>query len=458
MADNMPMLRKDLAAVARKARLTSAVNDVDSIIAQLLEARESIAAGRDPHAASLILTKLQNPIKEGFETVNNDLKAVSKTQKEFGKALDRSFPITPLPTEYDVMQKHPALINRAIAMHLLREGHFDVSRVFMDEARDMASMITNVTADPDHNGYGGDGDHEDEDAAMATGGSLSDSHEAANFTQVESKNLQDKFQRLYSILQDIKTHNLGPAIEWSRANSDALEERGSNLEFELCKLQFIWLAKSRSHDLSPDDSEGEEDDDDGRNASGFGMSQFSNGMSAAFGYARDNFDRFRERHLAEIERLSAALVFASNIGESPYATVFETATAFEDLAAAFTREFCSLLGLSAESPLYVAATAGTIALPRLIKFIGATRSQRTEWTTASEMAFETPLPASMTYHSIFVCPVSKEQTTRENPPMRLPCGHVLANDSLRNLAKGTKFKCPYCPADGQIRDAQQIYF
>ena len=44
---------------------------------------------RDPHAASLVLTKLQNPIKEAFETVNNDLKAVSKTQKEFGKALDR---------------------------------------------------------------------------------------------------------------------------------------------------------------------------------------------------------------------------------------------------------------------------------------------------------------------------------------------------------------------------------
>ncbi|CAK7198827.1 hypothetical protein SEUCBS139899_001494 [Sporothrix eucalyptigena] len=444
MADNMPTLRKDLQAVARKARLTSAVNDVDSIITKLLEARESIAAGGDPHAASLILTKLQNPIKEGFETVNNDLKAVSKTQKEFGKALDRSFPITSLPTEYDVMQKHPALINRAIAMHLLREGHFDVSRVFMDEARDMASITPTRTVKPKRS------EEINTDAPMLDNG-LSDAvtSVAANFTPSESMYLQDKFQHMYSILQDIKARNLGSAIEWSRDNSDALEERGSNLEFELCKLQFIWLAKSQSYGL---DGDGDEDTDDDEG------SPVGNDFGAAFAYARDHFDRFRTRHLAEIQRLAAALVYASNIHESPYATVFETATAFEDLAASFTREFCSLLGLSAESPLYVAATAGTIALPRLIKFIGATRSKRTEWTSANEMAFETPLPASMTYHSIFVCPVSKEQTTGENPPVRLPCGHVLANDSLHNLAKGSKFKCPYCPVEGLTRDAQQIYF
>ena len=29
------------------------------------------------------------------------------------------------------------------------------------------------------------------------------------------------------------------------------------------------------------------------------------------------------------------------------------------------------------------------------------------------------------FHSIFACPVSKDQSTRDNPPMLLPCGHVL---------------------------------
>lgn len=52
MADNMPTLRNDLSMVARKARLTSAVEDVDSIIARLLEAREKIAAGTCSPAAT----------------------------------------------------------------------------------------------------------------------------------------------------------------------------------------------------------------------------------------------------------------------------------------------------------------------------------------------------------------------------------------------------------------------
>ena len=33
------------------------------------------------------------------------------------------------------------------------------------------------------------------------------------------------------------------------------------------------------------------------------------------------------------------------------------------------------------------------------------------------------------FHSIFACPVSKDQSTDTNPPMLLPCGHVLCQVS-----------------------------
>ena len=183
-----------------------------------------------------------------------------------------------------------------------------------------------------------------------------------------------------------------------------------------------------------------------------------NGQAAALLYARENFPRFQDRHLDEIQRLISAMVFASNLGDSPYRVLFETETTFADVAGSFTREFCSLLGLSAESPLYVAVTAGALALPKLLKFAEATRSRGTEWTTTNELPFETPLPESMFYHSIFVCPVSKEQTTEENPPMIIPCGHVLAKETLQRLCKGSRFKCPYCPSEGQLKDAKQIIF
>lgn len=326
-----------------------------------------------------------------------------------------SFPVTPLPTDHDVMTEQPVLVNRAIAMHLLREGQFTVARTFMDEAKDLATSQTGPTSD--------DTDMDDDDFE-------------SEFAPIQSQQLQGKFESMYAILQALKAHDLGPAIAWTRSNSAELEARGSNLEFELCKLQFVWLFKD--------------------SLSLRGSVLGGHDLAAAFGYAREHFGRFRARHLREIQKLASAMVFSPNIRDSPYAPLFETTTAFDEVAGSFTREFCSLLGLSAESPLYVAATAGTIALPRLVKFIGATRSKRTEWTTANELAFETPLPHSMFYHSIFVCPVSKEQTTDANPPMMLPCGHVLASESLINLTKGTKFKCPYCPQEGQAKDARPI--
>jgi len=55
------------------------------------------------------------------------------------------------------------------------------------------------------------------------------------------------------------------------------------------------------------------------------------------------------------------------------------------VAGSFTKEFCSLLGLSADSPLYVAATAGAIALPLLAKARVLMKINKTDWTTAEEM-------------------------------------------------------------------------
>jgi hypothetical protein len=48
---------------------------------------------------------------------------------------------------------------------------------------------------------------------------------------------------------------------------------------------------------------------------------------------------------------------------------------------------------------------------------------------------ELPVPSSRRYHSVFACPVSKEQATETNPPKMLSCGHAIAQDSLTKLSK-----------------------
>ena len=110
----METLQHDLARLGKATRLSSAVDNVDKIIEMLTTAREQVAGGKsspcrkrevwrlgdddeltmpdlalDTHTASLTMTKLQNPIKEGFEAVNDSLKEASKGQRNLGKALDK---------------------------------------------------------------------------------------------------------------------------------------------------------------------------------------------------------------------------------------------------------------------------------------------------------------------------------------------------------------------------------
>ncbi|ODA81049.1 hypothetical protein RJ55_04011 [Drechmeria coniospora] len=420
-----PPLLNELARV-RRSNLTAAIGDVDKIIGLLMAARDQVAADDDAHKIGMAMTTLQNPVKAQLEAINNDLKEVTKAQKAFGKALDKALPQRDLPMETDAMADHPALINRALAMHLLREGQFSVASTFLREEQQQREQKETATMSQLLQRRDEDGDNS----------MTKDDEGDAEMQSLHSEDLQDKFSEMYSILAELKQRNLTPAIRWARLNNGRLEGKGSNLEFELCKLQYIWLFKGHAQNGLPDGS--------------------SNGKLGALAYAQKHFAPFQRRHLKEIQQLICAMLFAPNIESSPYRHIFEINSAFEDVATSFTREFCSLLGLAAESPLYVAVTAGSIALPRLIKYTTYMKEKKTEWTTENELAFETPLPESMIYHPIFVCPVSKEQTTESNPAMMLPCGHVICRDSLHRIAKGSRYKCPYCPTEGHLRDATMI--
>ncbi|KAI1502960.1 CTLH/CRA C-terminal to lish motif domain-containing protein [Biscogniauxia marginata] len=430
----MLQLQKELQKLTGTAQLSNAIGDVDKIIDLLTKAREKVAAEDNPHATNLELATLQNPIKKELDGLNSNLRQVHKAQTDFNKSLKVAFSkaIGTLPTEHDPMESQSALINRAIAMHLLREGQFGVASTFINEAQPQ-------------NDSSRAGSHPLSQLSPSTLGSATSPRSPtpadtivtdADWSAFQSQTLQSSFADMYSILSSLKSHNLLPAITWARNNSMELEARGSNLEFELCKLQFVWLFKGPAVNGLPDTPE--------------------NGVSGALQYGRQNFGRFQSRHLREIQQLSCAMVYSPNLGASPYRSIFDISLAFDEVASSFTREFCSLLGLSAESPLYVAATAGALALPQLVKYTSMTKAKGTEWTTANELAFETPLPRSMLYHPIFVCPVSKEQTTDTNPPMILPCGHVLARESLQKLTKGNRYKCPYCPSEGIMKDARVI--
>ncbi|KAL1970601.1 hypothetical protein VTN77DRAFT_4245 [Rasamsonia byssochlamydoides] len=399
----MDLVQKEHERLWKRLKSSKQINDIQATIDLLQEARNTIAA--DPTKASITLAKLQNPVKASFDATNESLKETHSSLNKYTKALDKLFKDRPLPsTEYDALSSSPALVNRAIAMHLLREGQFSVASTFLSEI----SKSGYDTGDTD----------------------------TLSLDQLQSGEIRKQFATMYHILHELKEEsNLLPAIQWAREHSEALEARGSNLEFELCRLQFVWLFHGGKDQ----------------------QASIASGRQAALEYARREFHAFLPRHLREIQKLMGAMAFCPNLEDSPYRAIFNNPTAWTDVAHSFTREFCSLLGLSADSPLYIAATAGAIALPTLQKLQTIMKAKRTEWTTQNELPVEIPLPPSYLFHSIFVCPVSKEQTTDQNPPMMMPCGHVIAQESLTRLSKGSKFKCPYCPNESHPRDARKVF-
>ena len=403
----------------------------------------------EPHAINIRLTTLQNPVSSAFDTITDALRPVDRGQKAYGKLLDKTLPSQPLPTDHDAMAEHVPLINRAVAMHFLREGEFEVAKTFLNESRPNTNLASLWhTCDEEKDLEMTPRDEEDENNGVEADGHTPPigSTQLEKMAKFHNLALLDKFARMYEILSYMRKRKLVPAIEWAAQNSYELESRGSTLEFELNKLQFIYLFQQGGAD--PEDTTMMTEEE-----------RMMNGCACALDWARDRFVRFQSRHSREIQQLVTAVIYASNLPQSPYRTMFTSSgikSAFDEACTSFMHDFCSLLGLSSESPLYIAVTAGAIALPQLLKYTSRVKEKRTEWTTEAELAFETPLPASMVYHPIFVCPVSKEQTTESNPPIMLPCGHVLAEASFQPLVKGSKVKCPYCPVEGHKTEARMI--
>ncbi|GAQ11333.1 lisH domain-containing protein C29A3.03c [Aspergillus lentulus] len=413
----MDLVRKEHERLTKRLKASQNIKNVQDTIDLIQAARDTVASGSFLFVGFVIIwsfgAKLQNSVKASFDSINDNLKEHHSALNKYSKALDKLFKDKPLPsTEHDALSSREHLINRAIAMHLLREGQFSVAATFLSEiAEKKASRREN------------DMDTDGPDAARSL----------LDIDDVPSGEVRKQFATMYHILHEMKeNNNLLPAIQWSRDNKEALEARGSNLEFELCRLQFVWLFHG-------------------------GQGPAVAGPQAALEYARREFHVFIPRYLVEIQQLMGAMAFSPNLQESPYRNIFDNPSAWSDVAQSFTREFCSLLGLSADSPLYIAATAGAIALPTLLKLQTIMKAKRTEWTTQNELPVEIPLPPSYLFHSIFVCPVSKEQSTDENPPMMMPCGHVIAEESLKRLCKGTRFKCPYCPNESHPREARKVF-
>jgi len=180
----------------------------------------------------------------------------------------------------------------------------------------------------------------------------------------------------------------------------------------------------------------------------------------AIRYARQNFPSFVQGQEKEVQSLMGAVMYSGTaLEQSPYGELLSP-TQWQETADLFMRDACALLGLSMESPLTVAVNAGCVALPALlnIKQVMQQRQVSAVWNAKDELPIEIELGGECRYHSVFACPILRQQVSDNNPPMKMVCGHVISRDALAKLAQGHKLKCPYCPIEQNPSDARQIFF
>ena len=241
-----------------------------------------------------------------------------------------------------------------------------------------------------------------------------------------SNDIKEPFRQMFEIVDSFRQRNLNLAIQWAQERRELLNARNSSLEFELHRLRFLQLIAAHE-------------------------------IEQALTYSKTFLMAFvGGQHFKEVQRLMGCLLYLNRLDRSPYADLFSSVV-WDRTEYLFTRECCAIMGLPYESPLYITLMVGSVAIPILLKM--STVMKNVEWSQKDELPVEIPLSRDWRYHSIFICPVSKEQQRDDNPPMMMPCGHVVLKESLMRLAKGgNKFKCPYCPSESTPAQAKSVYF
>ncbi|XP_028802889.1 protein RMD5 homolog [Neltuma alba] len=240
--------------------------------------------------------------------------------------------------------------------------------------------------------------------------------------------MKSSFLEMYQILEAMRNQDLGPALNWAATVSDKLTQNGSDLLLKLHSMQFLKILQSGSRD-------------------------------EALQYARTHLAPFASSHMDEIQKLMVCILWIGKLDQSPHHALISPSN-WDRLAGELKREFCNLLGQSYNSPLSVTVAAGIQGLPPLLKFMNVMAGKKQEWQTMTQLPVPVELDREFQFHSIFVCPVSKEQSTEDNPPMLMSCGHVLCKQSIAKMSKNSTkmFKCPYCPFDIDAAQCRQLYF
>lgn len=391
--------------VSKFTSLNKSINkNIDDQI-ELIDKLKTQLESSDEELSSVDKTEIKHStlkISESIGKLATEHRDLHSTVSKVGKAVDRNFVSDFDSTSREDVFSGPTkehLLNEVILQHLYRQGQLEISQLLAQES----------------------GIH-------------------------EYQSQKEPFLELNNILAALKNRNLEPALHWAAVNREALNSQGTSIFFSQSEGLTQFHQKSslelRLHKLN------------------FIDLLVKGNRLEAIKYARSNFPVFVQGQEKEVQSLMGAVMYAGpELKLSPYSYLLDPCH-WAEIEDVFLRDACALMGLAIESPLGVAVNAGCTALPALlnIKTVMQQRQVAGVWKANDELPVEISLPPEMRFHSVFACPILRQQVSDGNPPMRLICGHVISRDALSKLTTGHKLKCPYCPVEQNPTDARTIFF
>ena len=273
------------------------------------------------------------------------------------------------------------------------------------------------------------------------------------------------FQEYYDIINDLNNNKIKKLYDWCTKNKDILLkntgdavtnknkeeslEENKDIYFECVKYNYILLLE--------DETKTVEDCVD---------------------YTRKHFKPFmsNKNYLKQISKLMTKLLFRkANKEKSEIITEskiedknnnnIENKEGIEFIKNLFIETFLKLNHKSRDDTLNTILLAGRYVLPQVVESEEKLAKDKDKKNIEvdkekNQLMYSLELPEELIYHNIFVCPVSKEIASADNPPIRLNCGHCICKNSFDKIEKSgvrhNQIKCPICTQVGKVDEINKL--
>jgi hypothetical protein len=272
------------------------------------------------------------------------------------------------------------------------------------------------------------------------------------------------FQEYYDIINDLNNNKINKLYDWCTKNRDILlkntgeaitnKSKDENIEenkdiyFECVKYNYILLLE--------DETKTVED---------------------CVEYTRKHFKPFMSNkyYLKQISKLMTKLMFKkTNKEKSEIITEskiedknnnIENKERLEFIKNLFIETFLKLNHKSRDDTLNTVLLAGRYVLPQVVESEEKLAKDKDKKNIEvdkekNQLMYSLELPEELIFHNIFVCPVSKEIASADNPPIRLNCGHCICKNSFDKIEKSgvrhNQIKCPICTQVGKVDEINKL--